>query len=255
MREPAAIDTADFASGLLDPGIPVPKGVTGPDGKKADKRYDVYRNNVTVSLINSLAQIYPAVQRITGEAFFRAMARDYVRAHPPSSPLLFQYGHGFDAFIAAFEPAAHMPFLPQVAKTERDWLTAYHCADNTVLTPQHLACIAPETLADIRFEPHIAARFIQSEFPLFTIFAMNRDMMPLGRVDMNHGESFMLTRPVADILVTPLNVGQAAFFKAVFGGQSLGEAAVEGLEADEAFDINAALTTLLNTGCCHAIIE
>jgi putative DNA-binding protein len=37
--------------------------------------YNVYRNNVTVSLIDALVAIYPAVQRITGGDFFRAMAR------------------------------------------------------------------------------------------------------------------------------------------------------------------------------------
>src|SRR3974390_136719 len=38
-----------------------------------DKRYNVYRNNVTVSLIDALAAIYPAIQRITGVDAFRAM--------------------------------------------------------------------------------------------------------------------------------------------------------------------------------------
>jgi hypothetical protein len=78
-----------LAPGLTDPGYAVPQAVTGPDGKAAAKRYNVYRNNVTVSLIDALAAVFPATQRITGVEFFRAMARFHIRATPPRSPLLF----------------------------------------------------------------------------------------------------------------------------------------------------------------------
>ena len=82
----------DFVPALLDPERNVPAAVCGPNGKAARKRYNVYRNNVTVSLINTLAAVFPATQRITGVDFFRAMARFHVRATPPTSPLLFEYG-------------------------------------------------------------------------------------------------------------------------------------------------------------------
>ena len=91
--------TAVFAHGLTDPACATPVDVVGPRGKAAIKRYNVYRNNVTVSLINALADTYPAVQRITGVEFFRAMARFHVRTTPPPSPLLFEYGRDFPTFV------------------------------------------------------------------------------------------------------------------------------------------------------------
>ena len=90
---------------------PVPRAVAGPRGKAGDRRYDVYRNNVTVSLIDALAAVFPATQRITGPEFFRAMARFHVRATPPTSPLLFEYGRDFPDFIAGYEHARAMPWL------------------------------------------------------------------------------------------------------------------------------------------------
>ncbi len=57
---------APFAAALIDPERETPAIVAGPAGKGAVKRYNVYRNNVTVSLIDALAAVYPAVQRITG---------------------------------------------------------------------------------------------------------------------------------------------------------------------------------------------
>ncbi|MGH6946762.1 MAG: DNA-binding domain-containing protein, partial [Kiloniellales bacterium] len=68
-------DASDFAAALLDPDRATPAAVAGPNGKAAGKRYDVYRNNVTVSLIDALAATFPATLRITGAEFFRAMAR------------------------------------------------------------------------------------------------------------------------------------------------------------------------------------
>jgi hypothetical protein len=90
---------------LLDPDLATPAVVAGPRAKAAVKRYNVYRNNVTVSLINALAAVFPATQRITGTDFFRAMARFYVRATPPTSPLLFEYGRDFPNFIEQYEYA------------------------------------------------------------------------------------------------------------------------------------------------------
>jgi len=57
-----------------------PNDVVATLGKGVVKRYNVYRNNVTVSLIDALAAIYPDVQRITGVEFFRAMARSHIHA-------------------------------------------------------------------------------------------------------------------------------------------------------------------------------
>src|ERR1700743_1530152 len=118
-----------FASALMDPGSKTPAIVTGPRSKAAIKRYNVYRNNVMVSLVDALSEIYPAVQRITGVEFFRAMARTHIRAMPPASPLLFEYGRDFPAFIETYEYARAMPWLADTARIERAWLDAYHAAD------------------------------------------------------------------------------------------------------------------------------
>src|SRR5271168_3919112 len=94
-REDGLSFAGAFSPALLDPQSETPTIVAGPRQKAAVKRYNVYRNNVTVSLIDALAAIFPATQRITGVEFFRAMARFYVRTIPPTSPLLFEYGRNF----------------------------------------------------------------------------------------------------------------------------------------------------------------
>src|SRR5258706_1798682 len=86
---------AVFARALLDPDLATPAVVAGPKSKAADKRYNVYRNNVTVSLINALAVAVPVPLPSTRMGFFPAVARFYVRATPPRLPQFFEYGRGF----------------------------------------------------------------------------------------------------------------------------------------------------------------
>lgn len=132
---------AAFTAGLLDPDRAPPDSVSGPNGKAAIKRYAVYRNNVTASLIDALAASFPATLRITGPDFFRAMARFHIRETPPTSPLLFEYGRDFPDFIERYEHAQSMPWLADVARIERAWLDAYHAADAEALSAEALASI------------------------------------------------------------------------------------------------------------------
>lgn len=244
---------AAFAPALLDPMRAAPPVVTGPNGKAAGKRYDVYRNNVTVSLIDALAAIYPAVQRITGTDFFRAMARFHVRSHPPTSPLLFEYGRNFPGFIARYEHAQIMPWLADVARVERAWLDAYHARDAAPLAPAHLAAVAPERLADLVFTPHPATQIVRSEFSAVTIFAANRDGAPVSRIDASMSEDALITRPGFDVIVRHLPPGGAAFAARLMEARPLGEAAGSALDASPDFDIAANIAGLIEAGAFTSI--
>ena len=94
--------------------------------------------------------MFPATRRITGPDFFRAMARFHVRATPPTSPLLFEYGRDFPDFIERLRACAAMPWLADVARIERAWLDAYHAADAAPLAAEALASVPPERLAGDR---------------------------------------------------------------------------------------------------------
>ncbi|MGL9621478.1 DNA-binding domain-containing protein [Bradyrhizobium sp. U531] len=246
--EPDLSFAAAFAPALLDPARSTPAVVTGPNGKSANRRYDVYRNNVTVSLIDALAAIYPAVQRITGTEFFRAMARVHVRSHPPTSPLLFEYGHDFPEFIEAYDHAQDMPWLADVARIERAWLDAYHAADAAPLSPDRLSAVTPDRLAGLIFTPHPAARCLRSQYAAVTIFAANRDGAPVMRIDASTPEDALITRPEFDVTVHRLPPGGAVFADGLITGLSLGEAAAAALDAAPEFDLAANLAGLIEAG-------
>ena len=250
---PPSSYAAAFASALIDPGSATPAVVTGPSGKSAVKRYNVYRNNVTASLIEALAAIYPAVQRITGVEFFRAMARFHIRATPPTSPLLFEYGRGFPEFIESYEHAGAMPWLADTARIERAWLDAYHAADAEPLAAATLGSVPPERLADLIFVAHPATRIVQSDFSAVTIFAANRSEAPVDPIDASLPEDALITRPDHDVVVTRLPPGGAVFLASLVAGQSLGEAATLALDASPAFDIASSIAGMIEAGAFTAI--
>jgi hypothetical protein len=244
---------AAFAPALLDPARAAPAILTGPNGKAAAKRYDVYRNNVTVSLIDALAAIYPAVQRITGPDFFRAMARFHVRSTPPTSPLLFDYGRDFPAFIETYEHARPLPWLADVARIERAWLDAYHAADAAPLAPAQLSAVAPERLGDLVFIPHPAAQVVRSQFAAVTIFAANRDSAPVARIDASAAEDVLITRAEFDVVVRHLPPGGAVFATSLISGRPLGEAAALALNASSDFDLASNIAGLIEAGAFTSI--
>lgn len=246
---------AEFRQALLDPDRTTPTIVAGPNGKGATKRYNVYRNNVVVSLIEALAATFPATQRITGPDFFRAMARFYVRATPPTSPLLFEYGHTFPDFIAQYEYAQAMTWLADVARIERAWLDAYHAADASPLKAQAFASTPPDRLANAVLNPHPAMRVVRSHFPTVTIFAANRNGDPAGPILNAEPEDALVTRPEMDVVVRRLPPGGARFLTSLAAGEPLGTAAAVAIADSPDFDLPANIAGMLEAGAFTEILN
>jgi Putative DNA-binding domain len=239
---------ASFAAAVMNPAHPTPADIVGPRGKTAIKRYNVYRNNVTVSLIDALAAIYPAVQRITGVEFFRAMARSHIRATPPASPLLFEYGRDFPAFIESYEYAQDMPWLADTARIERAWLDAYHAADVPPLSPGVLAAVPPDALGDLVFTAHPATRFVRSAYPAVAIFAMNRVEGPVTPLESSAAEDALITRPEMEVTVRLLPPGGAAFLTSLNSGETLAAAAATAFAEAPSFDLTGGIAGMIEAG-------
>jgi Putative DNA-binding domain len=219
----------------------------------AVKRHNVYRNNVTVSLINALAAAFPATLRITGGDFFRAMARFYVRATPPTSPLLFDYGRDFADFIERYEYAQSVPWLADVARIERAWLDAYHAADVQPLRPHDLAAIPPEQLANTFLMPHPATQVIRSRFSAVTVFTASRSDGPARQVEVVEPEDALLTRPALEVEVRQLPPGGAIFLSSLVAGESLDMATSAAFAESPSFDLSANIRGLVEAGAFTSI--
>ncbi|WP_187968209.1 DNA-binding domain-containing protein [Aquibium microcysteis] len=241
--------SAGFAASLLDPERQTPTAVSTTGGGPAERRYAVYRNNVTTSLAEALAGIFPAVRRLVGVDFFSGMAITFARTRPPRSRLLFEYGTDFPDFVETFEPARRLPYLADVARIERAWLDSYHAADATPLRPQDLADIPPDDLPGTVFRPHPALRILRSRYAAYSICTANRDdPAPALPIRGDVAEDTLVTRPDLAVSMRRLPPGAAAFLLALNAGRSFEAAIGAGFAETDAFAPAEAISSMLESG-------
>lgn len=244
---------ADFAAAMLDADRAIPLDVTSHTARVPARRFGVYRNNVVASLVNALKIRFPAVARVLGDEFFAGMARVFVTAHPPRSPLLLQYGDDFADFIASFGPAGELPYLPDVARLEAARTRAYHAADVTPLDLGDIGTLPPDTLGALRIALHPSVEIVRSAFPVVTIWAMNSGEAELRPIDDWRGQDALIARPLLDVELRALPAGGAAFLQALSQNETLEHAATLALADSDQFDLAANLAGLFGAGLVVAI--
>ncbi len=229
----------------------MPPGLVRPDGLPAGRRFDVYRNNVVVALIEALGEAFPVVRTLVGDEFFEAMAGVYVRAHPPSSPRMMFYGDGFAPFLESFPPAAGLPYLPDVARLEYARRLAYHAADDPVADPSALGGLDAPALMEARLPLRAACRILRSAHPVHAIWRFNAtdDKSPVRPA----AEDVLVSRPEESVLVQLLPPGAAAFLLALQAGEPLGRAAERAAADAPEFDLGANLASVFSARIVTAI--
>lgn len=239
---------AAFAAALIDPRRTVPPGILGREGLADDRRFAVYRNNVVVSLVDALQARFAVTCRLVGSEFFRAMARAYVGTHLPRTPLLMQYGDDLPDFVAAFEPAASVPYLADVARLERAWSEAYHAPDAAALPPETLTTRRAAALLRSRLRLHPSLRLLRSPHPVATVWWAHQTAAEPAPPAAWPRENVLVVRPDAEVLVHLLPDGAFEFVAALAAGASLEVAAAAGRSRDGGFDAGEHLTGLVGLG-------
>jgi hypothetical protein len=240
-----------FARAVTDPESALPEGVTSRRGEADATRFAVYRNNVMVGLTKTLEKRFPVVTRLVGEDFFAGMARAYVNAELPRSPVMFDYGDSFAEFISGYKPAAGVRYLADVARVEAAWTRAYHAEDAAVLTVADLATIPADELGAASLVRHPAAELVRSAHPVGSIWAAHQaETVEPPRTWI--AETVLIARPVMDVSVTVLPARDATFAAAVLGGAGLADAAEAALREQGEFDFGSALVGLVSLGAFRA---
>jgi hypothetical protein len=240
---------SEFTAALFDPGHALPANVISHTTRQPLRRFNVYRNNIRLSLIDLLQSYFPVVARLVGESFFRAMAAAFIVSDPPRSPVLSRYGARFPAFVQKFPPASDLPYLSDVARLE--WLQqrAYHARDCIPRTAEDLAAIPAGRLPDVIFELHPAVGLLVSRFPVVSIWRTNTLDAEVKTISLDQGgETGLVVRPDLVVQVVPLPAGADTFVALLIMAHTVREAAAASVLACPDFDLQRSLALLIESG-------
>ncbi|MGE0558933.1 MAG: putative DNA-binding domain-containing protein [Burkholderiales bacterium] len=235
-----------FAQALFDTAPPQHADIAALTAQPA---FAVYRNTVMKGCIDALQANYPAITRLVGEEWFRAAAAIYVRDALPRQAMLLDYGADFADFLARFEPAAELPYLPGVARLDRCWTEAHAAADEPQLDAGDIDALATGNYFRLGLRLHSSTRWAWFEdAPVYSIWSRNRgDENFDGEIDWQ-GEGALLTRPNDAVQWTALDRAGYRFLDRCAAGGTVADAAQAALESDPHANLARLISLLLQAG-------
>jgi hypothetical protein len=244
-----------FADALLDPEQPCPPGLTTWNGSDPARRFAVYRNNVIVSLVDALADTFAVTQELVGETFFRAMARVFAYANPPTSRLLAFYGEAFPDFVGRFPPAAGVPYLADVARLEFLRVRACHVADVAPVRTEDFAAVLADAdnLPHLNLSLHPSLAVFDSTAAVVSLWAAHQGLGDLATVVPDVPETALVVRDGLDVEVSEISRAAGVFIEALQRGETLGSAMVSAQAVDPDFDAAMPLALLIQKSAITAL--
>jgi len=244
-----------FADALCGPAGAAPGfAITGPAASSDPafiERMDVYRRAMRANYHRALAATYPAVRRLVGPGVFGAAVDAYVREYPSTSGDLNDFGDDLGTFLAAYPAAAHLAYVPDIARLEWAIDEANRAADADVLPDAVLAALAAvpgDRLPRVTLQLAPSCRLIASAFPIYTIWqkAGSETTSPDDRgivsdLDCAEGDRLIVRRDAGGIGVEHLAAGEFAWLDALAAGATLGTSIDAARRADPAFDLGRVL--------------
>ena len=235
-----------FANAIFFDDAPTPETVRAASGSAHASRFGVYRNNVMAGLTNAIAARYPVARRLLWDDAFDRAAHLYVITAPPRSPVLLEYGDGFPQFLRNIGQAVSADYLADVADLEAARTRAYHAADATPLSREAFAALSPDGLAEMRLRLHPSVTLIKSRFPVVSIWEANQQAND-NTLATWRPECALVARPHLHVEVHRLTPGVYAFFAALAGGHSVGEAIERSSASAPDFDLAECFNALVAT--------
>lgn len=239
-------DLSDFARAIVQGCAPSSRIDAGYAHYFAEVAIEIYRNNYRGNLHDALAGAYPVTEKLVGQPFFRLITREYIGKYGSKSGNLHQYGKEMAAFLASFDPAQCLPYLPDVARLEWACHRAYFAEDAASLNLDDLSKISADRYADLILYIHPACRLLRSIYPISAIWHANQSGIE-GDVDLDAGGSNALVCRLDNVVsVNELTEADAAWLQGVQAGLQLGSVTDATQERYPDFDLQTLLQNLMS---------
>jgi hypothetical protein len=194
-----------------------------------------YRNNVRFNRTDALTEAFPTVHALVGNDYFDGLARAYVQTTPARHADLHREGETFPDFIADFEPARDLPYLPDVARLDWARHRAYFADDIHPTDLSALATLSPAAHGSLRLVTAPGLACVASPWPIWSIWGAHHDQCTFPRLDQG-GETALVWRDRAMVVqTTAIEPDMASVLLASRDGQplaaldALGDSTTQGL--------------------------
>jgi len=234
---------AAFVAGVFDAAQVGAQAMVRGGGMAPQARLAIYRNNIFHNYHQALRDVYPVVERLVGEDFFRLAVRRYIPLHPSRDGNLHSFGAAFGRFLDGFPPAAQLPYLGDVARLEWHVHEAFHAADHAAMPLDCLASVPPQQLPLLTFTLHPACRLLESRFPVHLIWQANQGEAGTEEavnLDVG-GVCLLLRRPGYAVEVEAVAAAEFGLLSALSQGLPLHQALERAFAASPDFDLAAFL--------------
>ena len=152
-----------FAQALRDANqMPTLLALLAGDADRNRRRIALYRGNVIAHASRALQAAYPVIEQVVGQLFFAGLCRAFWLATPPVSGDWHDYGEPMAEFLNQFAPAAHLAYLPDLARLE--WLV--HQASFA----DQAAATNPETDAATALLQQPGTAVLAADYPVASIW-------------------------------------------------------------------------------------
>jgi hypothetical protein len=219
-------------------------------GIAAERRLQVYRNNLFASLAEVLAAVYPVTRLLVGETYFEQAARSYIATHPSRSGDVHHYGRRFAAYLGGCPGSDTLPYLPDVARLEWGYHRAFHAEQHPPLDPDGLRAVPPEDYPRLRLILQPSTRLLASHYPVLRIWQVNQDGWA-GDPTVNLAEGgvrLLILRQGVEVAFLPLGAGELAWLRGLARGMTLFESQQLAVRQEPDFNLGATLQHLLGQG-------
>ncbi len=220
------------------------------NGLDASHRLQVYRNNYFIGLTDALESIYPTIQLLVGENFFKATAREYIRRHPSASGNLHDFGEQFAHFLTQFPPAQTLAYLPEMAALEWAGHLAYHEKESPAFDLQKLATVPENDYGKLKFQLDPSCSLFSFHFAILTIWNYCHEKNE-AQDNLNldsKGENILVIRRQTQVHFELLTLAEWTMLSGLQAGLSLEDACAAAEDTQPDFDINTSLQTFLLNG-------
>lgn len=235
-----------IASGRTSAAGVAPDDILKTSGELLADRLAVYEGGHRARLVEALANDYPALQRVLGEAAFASLTVRYERRFPSTSHDLGRLGRHLARFLEADPLTRDLPFLPDLARLEWALAEAFVAADEAPVTWAALAALGPDAVADRVLRLKAGTALVRSAWPVSEIWRL-RDRTD-AEVDLaveGRPEAVVIHREGLELRIRAVSESEARLLAAAAEGVRLSDLATEDAAAPA---LVAAFRALVSAG-------